>query len=457
MKNKNRIYWIAGGAVVVLLIVLAMGKKQGWFGNSHELKVVTEKVILRDIIESVSANGKIQPETEVKITPYISGEIVELNVKEGDAVQEGDLLAVVDPELYITAYERSMASLNTYKANEANSRARVAQVEAQYKNAELSFNRSKALWKQEVISDADYETAEANFYVAKAEVDAAKQSLVASEYSVKSAQASLSEAKENLTKTNIYAPISGTVSLLNVEKGERVSGASTFSAGTEILRIANLDIMEVNVEVNENDIIRVKLGDTCIIEVDAHMEKEFRGLVTELATSANTSGTSADQVTNFNVKVRVLPESYTDLLKNNDPTFSPLRPGMSATVDIQTSKTVNALTIPIQAVTTRPDTSGVKENDDNEVGELEYEETDTQDEVSFEKEEKDIKVVFVLNNGKAQLHVVETGIQDSRYIVITDGLEEGTEVITAPYRAISRRLKDDMDVKKVKKEDLYSE
>lgn len=456
MNNKNRIYWIIGSAAVVILIVLAMGKKQGWFGNGNELKVATELATTRDIIETVSANGKIQPETEVKITPYISGEIVELNIKEGDEVQEGDLLAVVDPELYVTAYDRAMASLNTYKANEANSRARLAQVEAQYKNAELSYNRSKALWKQEVISDADFETADANFKVAKAEVDAAKESLTASEYSVKSAEASVSEAKENLTKTNIYAPISGTVSKLNVEKGERVAGASTFSAGTEILRIANLNIMEVNVEVNENDIIRVEMGDTCIIEVDAHLEKEFKGIVTELATSANTLGTSADQVTNFDVKIRVLPESYADLLRADDPSFSPLRPGMSATVDIQTSKTSNALTIPIQAVTTRPDTSGVKQGEEKEVGKIEYEETEVAEE-DFIEEKEDIKVVFVLKGDKAMLRVVETGIQDNRYIVITDGLEEDEEVITAPYRAISRRLKDNMDVKKVKKEDLFKD
>lgn len=457
MKNKNRLYWIIGGAAIVILIVLAMGKKQGWFGNGHDLKVSTELVSSRDIIESVSANGKIQPETEVKITPYISGEIVELNVKEGDEVQEGDLLAVVDPELYVTAYERALASLNTYKANEANSRARLAQVNAQYKNAELSYNRNKALWKQEVISNADFETAEANFQVAKAEVEAAEQSLIASEFSVKSAQASVNEAKENLTKTNIYAPISGTVSKLNVEKGERVAGASTFSAGTEILRIANLDIMEVNVEVNENDIIRVELGDTCIIEVDAHLEKEFMGIVTELATSANTTGTSADQVTNFDVKIRVLSDSYADMLKADDPTYSPLRPGMSATVDIQTSKINNALTIPIQAVTTRPDTSGVSNNTNDEIGKIEYEDSGLQEEELTREDEKEIKVVFVLDGEKAKLRIVETGIQDNKYIVITGGLEEGEEVITAPYRAISRRLKDNMDVKKVKKEDLFKD
>ncbi len=454
--KKQTLYWIIGIAAAVLLMVLATGKKKGWFGNGTAMKVAVEQVTVRDLIETVSANGKIQPATEVKITPYISGEVVELTVREGDEVNEGDLLAVVDPELYVTAWERAVASLNTYKANEANARARLAQSQAQYKNSELTFNRSKALWKQQVISDADYETAEANFQVAEAEVEAAKQSLVASEFSVKSAEASVSEAKENLTKTKIYAPITGTVSKLNIEKGERVAGASTFSAGTEILRIANLNVMEVNVEVNENDIIRVNVGDTCIIEVDAHLDKEFMGVVTELATSANTTGTSADQVTNFDVKIRILRASYAEMLRADDPAYSPLRPGMSATVDIQTNKTSGALTVPIQAVTTRPDTSGVS-NKNETSGNLEYEDEEQENEIEDVSENPDLKVVFVYKNDKAVLRVVETGIQDNRYIEILNGLEDGETIITAPYRAISRRLKNDMDVNKVSKEDLFKE
>ncbi|NCD42922.1 MAG: biotin/lipoyl-binding protein, partial [Bacteroidia bacterium] len=269
-KNKKKL-WIIGIAAVILLVVLAMGKKKGWFGNGTEIKVSVETVSYRNLVETVAANGKIQPETEVKITPYISGEIVALYVREGDEVSAGDLLAIVDPELYITAQARAMASLNTTKANEASARARLAQAEAQFKNSELNFYRTQSLWEQKVISNSEFESAEANYQVAAAEVDAAKQSLIAAEYNVKSAEANVKEANENLTKTKIYAPISGTVSLLNIEKGERVAGASTFSAGTEILRIANLAAMEVNVEVNENDIIRVELNDTCLIEVDAHL------------------------------------------------------------------------------------------------------------------------------------------------------------------------------------------
>ena len=457
MNKRNRLYWIIGIVAVLALIILATGKKKGWFGDGTEIKVTTEAAIVRSITETVSANGKIQPETEVKITPYISGEIVELYVNEGDEVSEGELLAVVDPELYVTAQARAVASLNTYKANEANAKARLVQSQAQFKNSELAYNRSKSLWKQQVISDADFESAEANFQVAKAEVDAAQQSLVASQFSVKSADASVREANENLTKTKIYAPINGTISLLNVEKGERVAGASQFSAGTEIMRIANLNVMEVNVEVNENDIIRVELGDTCVIEVDAHLDKEFMGIVTELATSANTVGTSADQVTNFDVKIRILPESYRDMLRANDPNYSPLRPGMSATVDIQTSRSEDIITVPIQAVTTRPDTTGVSTSEEA-TGKIEYETEEGENEDIVETEDvKDIKVVFVYVDGKAVLRVVETGIQDNRFIEITSGLDEGEKIITAPYRAISRRLKNNMEVKEVNKEDLFKE
>ncbi|HPE87660.1 MAG TPA: efflux RND transporter periplasmic adaptor subunit, partial [Bacteroidales bacterium] len=409
------------------------------------------------LVETVAANGKIQPETEVKITPYISGEIVELYVREGDEVSAGDLLAIVDPELYITAQARAMASLNTTKANEASARARLAQTEAQFKNSELNFYRTKSLWEQKVISNSEFESAEANYQVAAAEVDAAKQSLIAAEYNVKSAEANVKEANENLTKTKIYAPISGTVSLLNIEKGERVAGASTFSAGTEILRIANLAAMEVNVEVNENDIIRVELNDTCLIEVDAHLGKKFTGIVTEIATSANTAGTSADQITNFDVKIRILPSSYSELLKADDPTYAPLRPGMSATVDIQTNTASHVLTVPIQAVTTRTDTLGAA-NNTREQGIPEFEENAN----PVEPEEKDEKatqltVVFVIENNTAILRTVETGIQDNQYIVITDGLEEGEKVITGPYRAISRTLKHNTAVMEVDKEELFKE
>jgi HlyD family secretion protein len=270
------------------------------------------------------------------------------------------------------------------------------------------------------------------------------ESLKGAQFGVESAVASLKEAQENLTKTTIASPSNGTVSKLSVEKGERVTGASQFSAGTEIMRIANLESMEVNVEVNENDIVRVALNDTCLIEVDAYLDKKFKGIVTEISTSANTVGVSADQITNFNVKIRILPQSYKEMVDTASAIRSPFRPGMSATVDIQTETVHNVLSVPIQAVTTRADTSGIVKKDDANI-----EVAATKDEVK--------EYVFLINKGKAKMQEVKTGVQDNTFIEITKGLEEGQQIITGPYRAISKRLKNDDVVKVVDKKDLFVE
>ncbi len=356
MKKKKLIIIIA--TIAVLIIVLAVLKSKGVIGSDKSQKITTDFVKNTTIIETVSANGKIQPEREVKISPYISGEVIELLVKEGDAVSEGQYLAKIDPEIYLSNYERMEASLQSQKASLANSRARLAQTKAQFTNSKLSFDRNEKLWKEKVISDADYDAAKAQYAVAEAEVQASKESVKAAEFQVTSAEASLREAKENLTKTAIYAPTAGTVSRLNIEKGERVAGASQFSAGTELMRVANLNSMEAVVSVNENDIVRVSLGDTSLIEVDAYLNRKFKGLVTEIATSADVTGASADQVTNFEVKIRMLKESYQDLIPEDNLSYSPFRPGMSTTVDIQTEIQKDILTVPIQAVTTRSDSTG---------------------------------------------------------------------------------------------------
>lgn len=439
-KNTKKFLIIAAAILVVVLIVFAVNKKKSNKGT----KVSTELVVKRTLIETVSANGKIQPEIDVKISPYISGEVVELHVKEGDEVKKGKLLAKIDPEIYKSGFERTEASLNTQKANLANAKARVAQAEAQFSNAKLSYDRSENLFKEDVISKADMDAATSQFAVAEAEVVAAKESMNAAEFSVKSAKASLKEAKENLNRTNIYAPNDGKVSKLNVEKGERVTGASQFSAGTEIMRIANLQSMEVNVEVNENDIVRVEMYDTCVIEVDAYLNKKFKGIVTEIATSANVQGVSADQVTNFQVKIRILRDSYMDLVPENNSNYSPFRPGMSATVDIQTETAIGILTLPIQAVTTRSDSSfrdRTRRKNDEEVK---------------QEIEKIKEYVFIFEEGIAKRQVVETGVQDNTYIQILKGLKEGQEVIVAPYRAVSKKLKDKDPVEKVPKEELFS-
>ncbi|HRY33217.1 MAG TPA: efflux RND transporter periplasmic adaptor subunit [Bacteroidales bacterium] len=437
--------------VIVLIIIMAIGRKKGWFGDTDQTRVSIETVSKRDLIESVSANGRIQPETEVKVTPDISGEITELFVKEGDQVKTGDILAKVNPEIYRSNLDQATASLNTQRANEANMKARHSQVQAQFLNAKSGFERSEKLYKQQAISTAEYDNAKATYESARAEVEAAEQSIRAASFTVKSAEAILNEARENFSKTTIYAPVDGTISKLSVEKGERVSGTSQFSPGTEIMRIANLGGMEVNVSVNENDIVRVSLHDTALIEVDAYMNRKFKGIVTEIATSANVSGVSVDQVTNFDVKIRVLRESYLDLLKEDMPGFSPLRPGMSATVDIQTQRAHQVLTVPIQAVTTRVDSALVKAKKDSE-------ERKQQDMNAAEKKETESfrEYVFVLEEGIVKMTEVKSGIQDNTYIEIKEGLKEGQEVVTAPYRAISKTLKDGDKVKKVDKKDLFS-
>ncbi|MEE4257951.1 MAG: efflux RND transporter periplasmic adaptor subunit [Bacteroidales bacterium] len=438
MFKKKKTWIILVVILLVILVIWAVIKGQ----SSSGLPVSVEAAEYGDIIETVSANGKIQPAQDVIISPYISGEVVELYVKEGDEVKTGDLLVKIDPEIYISAYERAEANLNSQQANLANAKARLAQSEASYKNTRISYERNKKLWEENVISQSEYDAALANFEVAKAEVDAAKQTVASAEFAISSAKATLREAKDNLTKTTVSAPRDGTVSKLNVEQGERVAGASQFSAGTEIMRIANLQHMEVNVEVNENDIVRVSLNDTCTIEVDAYLNEEFLGVVTEIATSANTVGVSAEQVTNFDVKIMVLPESYESLIPEDKPNYSPLRPGMSATVEIRTEYANNVLIIPIGAVTTRSDTTENNEIDRN----------------TEEERNKDIvEVVFVYDDGFARMQEVEIGIQDNTNIEIKSGLEEGDEVVTGPYSLVSKSLRDGNELRKTDRKDLFKE
>jgi len=446
MKKKNLIIILAL-VVLVAIIVLVVMKKQGMIGEEKNTKVTVEQVALRTIIETVTANGKIQPEKDIKVSPFISGEVVDLTVKEGDQVSIGQFLAKIDPEQYQSAYERSEAALNSQKAAVANSKAGLAQAKSEFVQNRLDFERNQKLWEKEVISDADFERIEANYEVSKSRVDAAEETLKSAEFQVKSSEASLREAKENLTRTAVFAPQDGTVSLLSVEKGERVQGASQFSAGTELMRIANLNNMEVHVEVNENDIVRVSIGDTTLIEVDAYLKEKFKGVVTEIATSANTLGTSADQVTNFDVKIRMLSESYEHLSQGKPEGYSPFRPGMSASVDIQTEVNAQVPTIEIAAVTTRDDTTGRNKSS--------YERRKEKEE---EKEElnKEIKeYVFMYEDGKAVMREVKTGIQDNKYIELLSGAEEGDEIIVGPYIAVSKTLKNKDKVEKTDKEDLF--
>jgi len=456
MKSSKLLKYllIAAGVLIVFAII---GKKAGWFGKTKATKVSTEMAEKRTIVEMISSNGKIQPETEVIISSEVSGEIVQLNVAEGQEVKAGQLLVKINPEIYLAGIDRMVASLNGTKANLANSKARLAQTEAQFKTAELSFKRNKKLWEDKAISDSEYETALSNYEVARADVTAARESVNSSRYTVLSSEASLRESRENLSKTSIYAPMTGTISRLNVEVGERVLGTIQMS-GTELMRIANLDKMEVKVDVNENDIVRVEHNDTAIIEVDAYLGKKFKGLVTEIANSASVLGTGTDEVTNFEVKVLILKESYKELIPKDKPNYYPFRPGMSATADIQTNTKNDVLSIPIQAITTRTDSTGVAKDKgdgmqtDEEVAEKEAKKKEDPSKKKIEP----MEVVFVLENGKAIMKKVKVGIQDDNYIEIVEGVSDSSEVITAPYSVISKKLKNDMPVEKVDKEKLFS-
>jgi HlyD family secretion protein len=416
MKN-NKILKILLPLVLVLIIFAIIGKKQGWFGKAVTVKVAVEIAEKRAITETISANGKIQPEKEVKISPDVSGEIVELTIKEGDQVEKGQLLLRIKPDIYISQRDRSLAAISS-------ARARLAQSEAQFIQADLSYKRTKQLFDEQTISKSDFEQAQASYAVAKSEVDAARFSIISSE-------ASLKEANETLIKTSIYAPMSGTVSMLLVELGERVAGTNLM-AGTELMRVADLSRMEAQVQVNENDIVRVNVGDTALIEVDAYLDQKFKGIVTEIANSAKTTGVSADQVTNFDVKILVLPQSYQKLIDAGDK--NPFRPGMSATVDIQTESKPDVLTVPIQSVTTRTDTT----------------------KTSVTLSDEDIRTIVFITDGKYALAKdVKTGIQDNNYIEILSGVAVNDKVVSAPFSAISKKLSDSTLIEIVKKETLF--
>jgi HlyD family secretion protein len=457
MKN-NKLLIIAGIATVIIIIALVIGKKQGWIGKSDATEVSIEKVTKRTIVETVAASGKVQPEAEVKISPDVPGEIIELTVKEGDKVTAGQLLVRIDPDIQQSNVERLEAAMNTTKANLANAKSRKAQVDAQFTNAKTLYERNKKLFEQKVISEQEMDAATSSYEVAKNEVEAAKQNVSGADFNVKSANAALQEAKKNLTRTTIFSPVNGTISKLSVEKGERVVGTSQM-AGTEIMTIANLNEMEVNVDVNENDIVRVGIGDSADIEVDAYIGRKFRGVVTSIANSANVTGSLVDQVTNFEVKIRILQDSYKDLVNEKQPLLSPFRPGMSATVEIRTKTAKDILSVPIQAVTSRSASDTLDADEKKKFKKQEFADGDEsmqQEKAVVVEENEEVKeCVFVLENGKAKLVYVKTGIQDNNYIEIVSGLPENAQVITAPYSQVSKLLKEGDAVQVVEEKELY--
>lgn len=425
--SKKTVYFLLGGAIVVIAILVGLSKS-GVIGNKDEGKEVeVSKVVASTIVETVSATGKIQPEIEVKISPEVSGEIILLNVKEGQVVKKGDLLVKINPDLYTSSYNRSLSNLSGSKAG-------LSQSEASYKEAKASYERNKTLYDKGVISKSDWDKAIASFEVAKA----TKQNAY---YTVQGASASVNEAKDNLGRTTIYAPADGTISVLNVELGERVLGTQQM-AGTELLRVANLNNMEVEVDVNENDIVKIKIGDEANVEVDAYLKKKFKGVVTSISNSASTTLTS-DQVTNFKVKVRIVKESYQDLLEGQPKTYSPFRPGMTATVDIITKTKSNVLAVPISSVVVKSDTTAVKDfkvEDPNE------------DKKATAKTDKKFECVFVKVGDKAKIRIIKTGIQDDTNIEVMSGLKPGDVVITGPYTTVSKELNSGDKVKLKKAE-----
>jgi HlyD family secretion protein len=440
MGKTTKYILIALGVVVVLLII---GKVTGIIGKSDKTQVATDKAAVREINETVSASGKIKPHVEVKISPEVSGEVVELPIKEGDVVKKGQLLCKIRPDILKSGYERAVASYNSQKASVGNSSQMLKQAEATFANQSAIYKRSKELFDKKVLTAAEFDNAKASYEGAKASLEAAKQNVIGSQYGLAQSSATVKEAQDNLYKTTIYSPVDGVVSKLSIEKGERVLGTAQF-AGTEIMTISDLSQMDVNVDVNENDINRITVGDSSKIEVDAFLGKKFNGVVTEIGSSANVVGTTADQVTNFTVKVRIDPKSYIDLLNKTGDNPSPFRPGLTATVDIKTNHTT-ALAVPIQSVTTREDKkvdAAAPKKDDSKIVKANN---------APAKE-----YVFIYNAGKVKQVQVTTGIQDDMYIQILTGLKAGDEVVSAPYPAISKTLKDGAEVEKVDKSKLFT-
>ena len=429
--SKKAIY-ITLATVVGLVAILLILKKTGTIGSDKkgtevELATVSESTI----IETVSATGKIQPEIQVKISSMVSGEVISLPVKEGQVVKKGDLLVKINPDLYTSGLNRTESNLSGTKAG-------LSQADASFREAKASYERNKTLYEKGIISKSDWDKAVASFEVSQASKKSAY-------YNVQSAAASVNEAKDNLGRTIIYSPADGTISGLGVELGERVLGTQQMT-GTEIMRVANLNNMEVEVDVNENDIVKISIGDSTKVQVDAYLKKEFKGVVTSISNAAN-AGLTADQVTNFKVKVRILKESYADLLAGKPSSYSPFRPGMTATVDIMTKRKSLVIGVPISAVVVKSDTTAVKITDIK----------DEEEEKLKPKSDKKFECVFVKVGDKAKIRIIKTGIQDDTNIEVTEGLKKGDIVIVGPYTTVTKDLqsgdkvilkKNDAEVKK---------
>ena len=437
----------------VLLVIILAAKFTGLIGGEQIEKVTVDKAAEKKVVETVTASGKIQPETEVKLSSEVSGEVTELSVKEGDVVKKGQLLCKVRPDVLQSGYERAVASYNSQKASVASSEQQLVQSQANFINAEATYKRNVELFNKKVISASEFDAAKAAYLTAKATLASAKENVTGAKFGLEQSGANVKEAGANLAKTTIYSPVDGVVSKLSIELGDRILGTSQ-NAGTEIMRISNLTTMEVNVDVNENDINRVNVGDSAVVEIDAFADKKFKGIVTEIAsssTSVGTTNTSVDQVTNFSVKVRLLADSYSSVKGGAKDLPSPFRPGLSATVDIE-SETVTSLAIPIQAVFTSnkdksTDPMANAGNDQNQ---------DKQKNKLNDKTVKQFVYLFDSKTSTVKKAEVTTGIQNDQYIIVKTGLKAGQEIVTGPYSAIQNKLKDNMKVEKTTKDKLFS-
>lgn len=451
---SKKLIWII--VIVVVLIGGLIGlKSAGVIGKEDATKVAVEQATTRTIIETVNASGKVYPEIEVKVSPDISGEIIELNVEEGDSIRKGAVLAKIYADIYTTQRDQASAQVTQQQAQVENTKAQLESLKSALDLAQRTYDRQKQLLNEKVISKAEFEQAENGLNSAKASYNAALQGIRSGQASVQGAEASLQRANKDLSRTAVLAPMNGVVSLLNVKKGERVVGNSMM-AGTEMMRIADMSLIEVRVDVGENDIPKVKLGDSALVEVDAYNNRKFKGIVTKIASSSSSAAQAAvtsNDVTNFKVHIRLLYDSYKDLIDPSRPKNFPFRPGMNASADIQTKTKANVLAVPINAVTTREKGSDKPAGAKKEpTAEEEGMQPETKAALAADMDE----VVFVLQaDGTVKKVKVKTDIQDINNIEILTGLKAGDKVITAPYNVVSKTLKDGMKVQVVDKDKLF--
>lgn len=451
---SKKIIWVIVALVAVLLVLVGL-KKGGVIGKEEGIEVTTEKVVTRTIIETVNASGKVYPEVEVKVSPDISGEIVELTVNEGDSVSRGQVLARIYADILSTQKDQASAIVSQQQAQVSNSVAQLGALRANLAQAEANYNRQKKLYDEKVISKLEYEQAEQAYKSAQANLNAAIEGINGLKAAVKSAEAQLNRANKDVSRTTIVAPMNGVVSLLAVKKGERVVGTAQM-AGTEMMRIADMSSFEVRVDVGENDITKVKIGDTALVEVDAYNNRKFKGVVYKIANPQLNSATgvaSSNEVTNYKVHIRLMPESYKDLISSKNR--FPFRPGMTASADIQTKTKRNVIAVALNAVTTR---DSKKESSSSDKGEGEKNEKPTTENADKSSSDDIEEVVFVLQtDGTVKKSKVKTDIQDLNHIEILTGLKVGDEVIVGPYNVVSKTLKEGDKVKVVKKEKLFEQ